>query len=158
MYKQTLLICSAVSVFSLVFAGLHFVAVFFLLFIAAPHLVALALWPLSLILSILWVTLMATIPDISTPGPQAAQATIPTVPTVEELVQDQSFYIKLCEEQLEVFGQNSEEFTREYNLYITQLAKVAKPGQNWHLAPQDQDAFIAEMKRRCQEVPQSIAE
>ena len=143
--------------FSVFFACLSLAAGPFLLFIATLHLlVALALWPLSLIISI---TPMASIlevptPEVSTPGPQAAQATIPTV---EELVDDQSFYIQLCEEQSEVFRQNSEEFTREYNIY-TQSAEVAKPGQNWQPTPQDRDAFVAEMKRRCQQVPQSIAE
>jgi ethanolamine utilization cobalamin adenosyltransferase len=90
-------------------------------------------------------------PEVSIP-----QATH-VIPTVKELMQDQSFYIRLCEEQSEVFRQNIEEFTREYNIY-TKSAEVAKPSQNWQPAPQDRDKFIAEMKRRCQEVPKSIAE
>ena len=86
-------------------------------------------------------------------------ATIPEneVPTVDEIVHDQAFYIKLCEEQSVVFRQNVEEFTKEYALY-TQSADVAKPGQKWEPAPCDRDAFVTEMKRRCQEVPHSIAE
>lgn len=76
------------------------------------------------------------------------------IPTVDEVAHDQAFYIKLCEEQSVVFRQNVEEFTREYALY----ADVAKPGQNWEPAACDRDAFVTEMKRRCQEVPHSIAE
>ena len=94
------------SVFSLVFAGLHLVAVFFLLFIAAPYLVALALWPLSLIFSwfsILWVTPMATI-DISTPGPQAVQAIIPTVPTVRNLSKISLFTLNFVKNNQKFLG------------------------------------------------------
>lgn len=80
-----------------------------------------------------------------------------TIPTVDEIVHDQAFYIKLCEEQSVVFRQNVEEFTKEYVLY-TQSAEVAKPGQNWQPAACDRDAFVAEMKGRCREVPHSIAE
>jgi hypothetical protein len=91
-------------------------------------------------------------PEVTIPQSEAA-----IIPTVNEIVHDQVFYIKLCEEQSVVFRQNVEEFTREYDLY-TQSANVAKPGQKWQPAACDQDAFVAEMKRRCQEVPHSIAE
>ena len=79
------------------------------------------------------------------------------IPTVDEIVHDQALYVKLCEEQSVVFRQNVEEFTKEYALY-TQSADVAKPGQKWEPDACDRDAFVAEMKRRCQEVPHSIAE
>jgi len=80
-------------------------------------------------------------------------------PTVDEIVRDQVFYAKLCEEQSVVFRQNIEEFTKEYDLY-KQSAGVVKPGQNWQPALQDRDrdAFVAEMQRRCEKVPESIAE
>jgi hypothetical protein len=146
---------------SLVLTTLRLAGLVFLLVITILHLVvALAF---SLIITTLRVNLMATTPasgakhkapEVSIPQAQAAQ---PIIPSVEELVQDQTFYIKLCEEQSAVFRQNVEEFTRQYNLY-TQSAEVAKPGQNWKPAPCDRDAFITEMKRRCLEVPKSIAE
>lgn len=82
---------------------------------------------------------------------------MPTSHEFDEIVDNQVFYIKLCEEQSVVFKQNVEEFKKEYALY-GQSADVVKPGQNWQPAPCDQDAFIAEMERRCQEVPNSIAE
>lgn len=79
------------------------------------------------------------------------------IPTVDEIVHDQAFYVKLCEEQTAIFRQNVEEFTKEYALY-SQSADIAKPGQKWEPAACDRDAFVTEMKRRCQEVPHSIAE
>ena len=85
---------------------------------------------------------------------KTAQATIPTV---DEIVHDQVFYAKLCEEQSAVFRQNIAESDNEFALYA-QSAGVVKPGQNWKPAACDRDAFVAEMKKRCQEVPNSIAE
>ena len=76
---------------------------------------------------------------------------------VNTIVHDLAFYVNICEEQSAVFRQHVEEFTNEYALY-SQSADVVKPGQNWEPAAGDQDAYIAEMKRRCQEVPKSIAE
>jgi hypothetical protein len=103
-------------------------------------------------------------PEVAISQSEAAPAVIQTerapeivVPTVDEIVHDQAFCVKLCEEQSVVFRQNVEEFTKEYALY-TQSADVVKPGQNWEPAPRDRDAFVDEMKRRCREVPNSIAE
>jgi hypothetical protein len=78
-------------------------------------------------------------------------------PSVDEIIRDQVFYMKLCEEQSVVFRQNVEEFTKEYDHY-KQSAEVVQPGQNWRPTPRDRDAFVAEMQRRCEKVPESIAE
>ena|SRR6266481_6739268 len=85
------------------------------------------------------------------------QSVIHRPPTVDAIVHDQAFYVNICEEQSAVFRQHVEEFTKEYALY-SQSADIVKPGQNWQPAPGDRDAYVAEMKRRCQEVPKSIAE
>ena len=87
---------------------------------------------------------------------EAGQATIPTV---DEIVHDQLFYAKLSQEQSDVFRQNVLESDKEFALY-EQSAEVVKRGQNvnWMPAVCDQDAFMAEMKKRCLEVPNSIAE
>ena len=93
---------------------------------------------------------------------QAAEVIVPQSvihqpPTVDAIVHDQAFYVNICEEQSAVFRQHVEEFTNEYALY-SQSADVVKPGQNWQPAAGDRDTYVAEMKRRCQEVPKSIAE
>lgn len=79
------------------------------------------------------------------------------VPSVDEIVQDRVFYVKLCEEQSEFFRQNNAEFKEAVAAY-SQSSDVAKPGQNWKPSDSDRNAFVAEMKRRCSEVPTSIAE
>ena len=99
-------------------------------------------------------TLMPAIPKTIIPQSEAAQI---AVPTVDELVHDQQLYVNVCEEQSAVFRQNVQEFTEAYIRY-SQSADVAQPGQNWQPAACDRDAFVAEMKKRCQEVPNSIAE
>jgi len=91
------------------------------------------------------------------PGVSQAELNDDPPPSVDEIIRDQVYYMKLCEEQSEVFRQNVEEFTREYDLY-KQSADVVQPGQNWQPAPHDRDAFVAEMQRRCEKVPESIAE
>jgi hypothetical protein len=48
-------------------------------------------------------------------------------PTVEVIVDDQAFYVNVCEEQSAVFRQNVEEFTKEYTLY-SQSADVVRTG------------------------------
>jgi hypothetical protein len=78
-------------------------------------------------------------------------------PSVGDIIRDQVFYAKLCEEQSVVFRQNVEEFNKEYDLY-KQSADIAKPGQNWQPTPRDRDALVAEMQRRCERVRESIAE
>jgi hypothetical protein len=98
-------------------------------------------------------------PQAATTQSDATRTVTPSIviPTVDEIVHDQAFYVKICDEQSVVFRQNVEEFKKEYALY-TQSTDVAKSGQNWMPSPADRDAFVAEMKRRCQEVPRSIAE
>jgi hypothetical protein len=123
----------------------------------------------SLIIAALHFTLMPTTRGARCKATEAAilqsgatQTVIPTeaqtrIPPVDEIVHDQALYVKLCEEQSVVFRQNVEEFTKEYALYL-QSSDVVKPGQNWKPVACDRDAFVAEMKRRCQKVPNSIAE
>jgi len=93
-------------------------------------------------------------PETAIPQSKAAQI---VVPTVDELVRDQVFYVNVCEEQSAVFRQNVSEFKEAYDRYA-QSTDVARPGQNWQPAACDRDAFVAEMKMRCQAVPNSIAE
>jgi hypothetical protein len=88
-----------------------------------------------------------------------AETTAIRVPTVDEIVNEQATYTKLCEEQSAVFRENVEEFKREFTLY-RESGNVVKSGDsgNWQPAARDRDAFVAEMRRRCQQVPNSIAE
>ena len=97
---------------------------------------------------------MPATPETAIPQSEAAQI---VVPTVDELVHDQVFYVNVCEEQSAVFRQNVRS-SRKHTIRYTQSADVARPGQNWQPAACDRDAFVAEMKMRCQEVPNSIAE
>jgi hypothetical protein len=68
--------------------------------------------------------------SVSQAGNSMSHAENNVPPTVDEIVRDQVFYTKLCEEQSVVFRQNVEEFTNEYDLY-KQSVEVIKPGQNW---------------------------
>ena len=56
--------------------------------------------------------------------------------TVDEIVNDQFHYAKLCEEKSVVFRENEEEFKKEYTLYM-QSADVAKDGETWQPAACD---------------------
>lgn len=88
---------------------------------------------------------------------EMAQAALHPPPTIDAIVHDHVFYANVCEEQSTVFREHVEEFTKEYALY-SQSADAVKSGQDWKPSPADRDAYIAEMARRCQIVPESIAE
>ena len=97
-------------------------------------------------------------PQVVRPQNRVAQASIGTRhQSVDDIVRNQLSYAKICEEQSAIFRQHVEEFTKEYALY-TQSANVAKPGLNWKPSPNDRDAYIEEMERRCRVVPHSMAE
>jgi hypothetical protein len=81
----------------------------------------------------------------------------PQLPNVDAIASNITYYSSICEEQSAVFREHVEEFTREYALYM-QSADVVKPGQSWEPNLNDRDAFVAEMEKRCNVVPQSIAE
>jgi hypothetical protein len=79
------------------------------------------------------------------------------IPSVDEIVQDQAHYVNICDEQSAVFREHVQEFKEAYAVY-SKSADIAKRGQKWEPADCDRDAFVAEMKRRCEVVPTSIAE
>ena len=72
-------------------------------------------------------------------------------PTVDDIVKYTTYYENICEEQLAVLRQHLEESKKEFALY-------SRCHQTWKAAPGYRDAYIAEMERRCEIVPQTIAE
>ena len=81
-------------------------------------------------------------PEVANPLSEAAQPV--TIPTSDEIVEDQAFYVNLCDEQSE---QNVDEFNRVRS--INSISAVR--GQNWKPAPGDR----AEMKMRHQNISPS---
>ena len=77
--------------------------------------------------------------------------------TVEEIVAIQTYYVKVCEEQSEVFRTDPEECQRAYNSYA-QTEDVAKAGQSWMPSDIDRNAYILEMEERSKTTPTSFYE
>lgn len=50
------------------------------------------------------------------------------IPTVDDIVNRQVYYLQLCEEQSVIFRRNADEYHRAFKLY-TQSEDVMQPGQ-----------------------------